>query len=104
MADLLNISVYILLTYAGFKMLKFIGVDIKAFFSPKIDHNIYMSQLLQEPINLDKNIISSRIEGKESYKMNFNDKLLRDFIKHKPVAYKEDKQDKDFIKNIFDLI
>lgn len=99
MTELLNIAVYVFLTYAGLKLLKMIGIDILAAFGPKIDHNIYIiNNAKEEQADLAPATTADAQEPALRYKMNYNDKYLKNILKNKP------KKKKEYIDNIFDLI
>jgi len=94
MIELLNFATYLFLIYASINLLKMIGLDVKALFNVKIDKNIYFeanpTPITPEAPTIEKNI---------KYKMNYNDRCLKKFLKHKKIRKK-----KEYIDNIFDLI
>lgn len=99
MAEFINIAIYLLLSYASINLLKLMGLDLRAFLSPKIDHNIYIiNDIKEEQTELAP---VTKVDPEEStlrYNMNYNDKYLKNILKNKPIKKKE------YIDNIFDLI
>jgi hypothetical protein len=100
MANFLNIAIYMLLCYWSIKLLKSIGIDFIVLFKSKVDHNIYFQNNTES-----YRVINTKDQPEQSvepYRMRFNDKVLKNFLKHKPK--KSQKQKIDYLDNIFDLI